>query len=295
MKLQNITFKEKSTHGTPMFPLQVYSQIDASGNYSVSHHWHNEVEILYFKRGEFTVSLDLDTHKVYSGECIILNSEQLHSITTNIGEPTLHHAVVFDMNMLSGAVYDFCQNKYLDPLLEQSLKFPMKVDTKAQWGAMCLNEIEAIINAYNIKYPGWQLSIKASLYKFLSILVVENKLITNNSNIQLASDYKINLVKNAISYIHENYRSEIYIDEMASRINLSTKYFCKVFKAVTGNSPIDYINQFRIEQAAKTIKTEDFKVLEVCHSVGFDNLSYFIKKFKEYKGCTPFQYKKTFY
>ncbi|MDV3429170.1 MAG: helix-turn-helix domain-containing protein [Bacillota bacterium] len=51
------------------------------------------------------------------------------------------------------------------------------------------------------------------------------------------------------------------------------------------------MNYYRIEQASKILKTQDKKILDVSLQVGFENFSYFIKKFKEYKKCTPSRFK----
>jgi len=57
--------------------------------------------------------------------------------------------------------------------------------------------------------------------------------------------------------------------------------------------PADYINQFRVEEAAKIINIEGKKISDVYFEVGVNNFSYFIKKFKQYKNCTPSKYKST--
>lgn len=288
--MKDNTLKEKRTHGNPVFPLHVYSHIDKKGDYSVSHHWHNEIEIIYVEKGDLIFNIDMKSTKITSGQCVFINSEQLHSIYAMGGNTSIHHAVVFDLNILNASIYDYYQNKYIDPILKRSLRFPLYLDLNSTLGNKTLHEILEIIDIYHNKSNGFELSIKGSLLKIIANLYKENKFI--GSNILMPKDYKVQIVKKVINFINNNYTHKIYIDALAAEANMNTRYFCRFFKSVTGKTPVTYINEYRIEQAVQILKTQDTKVIDVCFNVGFDNFSYFIKKFKEYKNCTPFQYKK---
>lgn len=290
--MNNSTLKEKKIHGNSMFPLIVYSCINSKGDHHVSYHWHSEFELIYVEKGELTCNIDMESIKLTSGQYIFINSEQLHSIHSIDNISSIHHAIVFDLNMLNSSIYDYCQNKYIDPLLKKSLRFPLNVDSKSTCGNKILQEILEIVDAYHRKSPGWELIIKASLLKIIANLAEEDKFLKNDSSLLVTKDYKVQVIKKTLKFIHDNYNQKIYIDELAAEANMNPQYFCRFFKSVTGKTPVTYINHYRIEEAAKTLKTGDAKVMEVCFNVGFENFSYFIKKFKEYKHCTPNEYKK---
>ncbi|GIM29617.1 AraC family transcriptional regulator [Clostridium polyendosporum] len=290
--MQDNNLKEKRTHGNSMFPLNVYSNIDTKGNYSVSYHWHNEIEIIYVEKGDLIFNIDMQPIKLTSGQYIFINSEQLHSVYAIDNKPSMHYAIVFDLNILNSSIYDYCQNKYIDPISKKSLRFPLFLDPTSTCGNKTLREILEIIDVYHRKNGGWELSIKASLLKVIANLAEENKFLKNDATLLIPKDYKVQIIKKVLNFIRNNYKQKIYIDELAAEANMNTEYFCRFFKSVTGKTPVTYINHYRIEQAAKILKTGDAKVMEVCFNVGFDNFSYFIKKFKEYKNCTPSQYKK---
>lgn len=289
MKDNNL--KERRTHGNSIFPLHVYSHTDNKGNYFVSHHWHNEIEIIYVEKGELLFNVDMQPAKVTSGQCVFINSEQLHSIYAIYNKPSIHHAIVFDLNILNASIYDYYQNKYIDPILNKSLRFPLCLDLNSKYGNKTLHEILEIIDTYHKKGAGCELNIKGSLLKIIGNLYEENNFIGSTST--TPKYYKVQIIKKVFNFISNNYTHKIYIDELAAEANMNTRYFCRFFKSVTGKTPVTYINEYRIEQAAKMLKTQDAKVMEVCFNVGFDNFSYFIKKFKECKNCTPSQYQKS--
>ncbi|MDP4146764.1 MAG: AraC family transcriptional regulator [Bacillota bacterium] len=289
--MQNNSLKEKTVHGNAMFPLKVYSHFDPTSKYSVYYHWHEELEIIYVEEGELIFNIDMTPIKVTSGQCFFINSELLHSAHAIDNVASIHHAIVFDLNILSSSIYDYCQVKYIDPILKKSLRFPLFLDTKSVGGQKNIDEIREIINVYNKKNPGWELRVKASLLKIISHLAEEDNFIKDDTAILTPKDYKVDLIKKVLNFIHDNYNQKIYIEDLASEVNMNTEYFCRFFKSITGRTPVAYINHYRIEQAAKMLNTGDEKVMEVCFNVGFTNFSYFIKKFKEYKNCTPSQYR----
>ena len=93
--MANINLKEKSNHGTAMFPFHIYSHLDSIGNYSVPFHWHNEIEIIYIEKGELKIDIDMVTIIAKPGDYFFINSEQLHLINSLDNKASLHHAIVF--------------------------------------------------------------------------------------------------------------------------------------------------------------------------------------------------------
>ena len=119
-------------------------------------------------------------------------------------------------------------------------------------------------------------------------------MLLNKKNIKsIKKDYKIDLIKKILNYIHENYNDKIYIEDLALEANMNVKYFCRFFKSVIGKTPVEYINSYRIEKATELLQTETLSISNIALSVGIDNFSYFVKQFKKYKNCTPSQYRKS--
>ena len=60
---------------------------------------------------------------------------------------------------------------------------------------------------------------------------------------------------------------------------------------MTGKTPIEYLNEYRIEKATRKLRLTDMSVTDVAFSSGFSDLSYFIKIFKKTKGVSPGKYR----
>lgn len=147
----------------------------------------------------------MQTTKVTSGQCVFINSEQLHSIYALDDKTSIHHAIVFDLDILNSSIYDYYQNKYIDPILKKSLHFPFCIDLNST----CGNEILEIIDTYHKKSTGYELSIKGSLLKIIANLYEEDKLI--GSTVLIPKYYKVQIIKKVFDFINNNYTHSIFL------------------------------------------------------------------------------------
>lgn len=291
--MANINLKEKSNHGTAMFPFHIYSHLDSIGNYSVPFHWHNEIEIIYIEKGELKIDIDMVTIIAKPGDYFFINSEQLHLINSVDNKASLHHAIVFSPQILSSSYFDYCEINYIIHILNNIISFPTSLPKNSKVKKKILKDILDMINIYKTSNNGWQLNIKSSLYKIISLLISEDMLLNKKNIKSIKKDYKIDLIKKILNYIHENYNDKIYIEDLALEANMNVQYFCRFFKSVIGKTPVEYINSYRIEKATELLQTETLSISNIALSVGIDNFSYFVKQFKKYKNCTPSQYRKS--
>lgn len=281
--------KENITHGTAMFPFHIYTHNDISGDFSAPYHWHKEIEILYIEKGEFSITINENTFISTPGELYFINSEDLHLISAISNEPSTHYAIIFNAELISFDFYDYCQSHYITPILNKTLQFPTTISDNDSALEELRNEFTYAVSCYDNEKLGWHLNIKSSLLKIVSILI-ENDLLLKEGSLP-TNDYKITIAKNLINYINSNYTHKITINDLSKETNMNPQYFCRFFKSLFGKTAIEYINEYRIDKAAEMIQSKDIKIIEICFAVGFDNFSYFIKKFKQYKKCTPSKYK----
>jgi len=288
--MSNSNLKEATKHGTVQFPLGFYAHTLKEEPLFVSHHWHEEVELIYIEDGNIELEINMEKVEVKENTFYFMNSEELHSL---IGKPPLSEAaIVFDLNLLSFEMFDYGQNKLIKPLLTGELKFPRSIDGSTTYGKEIYKEFIDIINAYSFQEKAWYIYIKASLLKILAILVENDLLINESKNVQTNNNYKVVIIKDILSYIRNNYKNKIYLSDLSELANMNEQYFCRFFKKAIGKTVVEYINEYRIEKAVELLQKEEIKILEVCYECGYDNVGYFIKKFKQYKGYTPSDYRK---
>jgi AraC-like DNA-binding protein len=92
----------------------------------------------------------------------------------------------------------------------------------------------------------------------------------------------------AIQYLKAHNDHSICINEIAYVVNMSASNFSSRFKKQSGYTPKEYHNLLKIKKAKDLLKNKS--VTDVCYTLGFENISYFIQLFKKYYGETLKQY-----
>lgn len=87
-------------------------------------------------------------------------------------------------------------------------------------------------------------------------------------------------------------KTDFNINELAEVLNMSRSLVYKKVKMLTGLSPVEYVRSLRMQEAAKLLRTHQYKVFEVVYMVGFSDLKYFRKCFAKEFGVSPSDYLK---
>jgi len=114
----------------------------------------------------------------------------------------------------------------------------------------------------------------------------------NNSGESVSnSEAQEGIIIKSIEYIKNHYNSEITLEEVAGYICVSSYYFSKIFKEVTGKNYVDYITELRIEKAKEMLKSGELSIKDICFEVGYNDPNYFSRVFKKVEGVTPSEFK----
>jgi YesN/AraC family two-component response regulator len=97
-----------------------------------------------------------------------------------------------------------------------------------------------------------------------------------------------------VHYIEENLSRTLNLDELAQIAHLSKYYFVKMFKQMTGFSPLEYTTILKIHRAKHLLTEEDIPVSIIAEEVGYRDLRNFDRCFKRHTGYSPVSYRKVF-
>ena len=99
---------------------------------------------------------------------------------------------------------------------------------------------------------------------------------------------KQNIIKPAISYIHEHYTTEaLNISKLALMCGITPEYFRRLFHIVYGVSPIKYINQLKLARAVEVLLSGMCSITDAALLSGYNDISYFNREFKKAHGLSP--------
>lgn len=102
-------------------------------------------------------------------------------------------------------------------------------------------------------------------------------------------------IQGVMKYIREHIDQNMSIGELASQCYLSDDHFIRIFRKEMHQTPVDYINQKKIEKAQLLLVVENRPIKDIACALSFDNVSYFNRLFKKLVGKTPGDYRKSPY
>ncbi|WP_239613467.1 AraC family transcriptional regulator [Cohnella mopanensis] len=281
-------FREKAVHGSSKFPLTIYNVNYESGNQQILPlHWHEEIELIYIRKGSAVFSVNHTDYTVREGDCVIVNSGELHSGYSHAPEGCFYSAIVFKLSWLSSLQPDRCQ-EYLNPLLKGTALFPALI--QGDYGELC-SLIKALIEDFHERAAGFELLFKGRLLIFLAkiypLLVPRNRYEEANR----VKSQKWNKIITVLGYMDARYKLTMTLEELAAVASMSPSHFCRLFKELTSLRPMEYLNLLRVNSAAVMIQSSYCSILDAALENGFQHLSYFSKQFKKHMHMTPSEYK----
>jgi transcriptional regulator GlxA family with amidase domain len=94
-------------------------------------------------------------------------------------------------------------------------------------------------------------------------------------------------------WLQDNYFREIIISQLAHKFSMSTRTLNRRFKTALGISPLDYLQEVRINTAKDLLKTSNLSMSEIADKVGYQDTGYFSSLFKKHLATTPSIYRET--
>ena len=265
--MRYIGYHENKSRGTFGFPIQLYYVDSSHPQYEMPFHWHMECELILVLGGKFHLSINGVSHTLEKGQSVFIPSEFIHGGTP---ENCTYECVVFDM----------------ESFLSQSPKCIEKYNNALDSGViseMIFESKESVAYTFTTTGLLWQLIGYIIEQKSQIAPSVQNTVYRKNKQI-----------KKVLTKIRNDYSKQLTLDDLANEAQLNKQYFCRAFKQVTGKTPIDYLNYYRIECAAEQLSLSYLSITDIALACGFNDLSYFNRLFKRNKGVTPSNYRKKF-
>lgn len=285
--LEYENYQEKKTHVDVAFPYNTYLCSIPLDFRRVPLHWHDEMEIIYIKKGHGYVTVDFKQYKVSGSTIVLILPGQLHSIEQFDNLSMEYENIIFNIGMLLPRTEDTSSTGFLRPFLNGQITVPSVYSIVSDYYDDLSACIDACDEICKTKPEGYDLYIKGKLFEFFYILNNRCRNEKNPRNVKSLDKMKI-----VFKYIENNYMHRITIADVATQIEFSESHFMRYFKENVGTSFIDYLRDYRLTMAARLLLVSDETILSIAEEVGFDNLSYFNRVFKKKYGVTPSTYRK---
>lgn len=269
---------ERKRHGSPEFPIQYYNVDRRHPQYIMVPHWHKEFEWIRVIDGTFTVNLNGVEHRLMPGQIFPVAPGCLHG-----GEPQACHyeCIVLDLNMLRRGRKDGLE-RYFAPLIGGQVAL-----SDAHLTGKAADVGRELFEVMRERKADYELQVYGLLFSLFFEMYIQGNVTAS------VHDPQPRTVTALLDWIEENFAEPITLEMLSQKAGLSRKYLCRIFKEYTGKTVIDYLNELRIDNACHEIAVKGLPITQAAYDSGFNDLSYFCKVFKRYKGVTPRAYKKT--
>lgn len=272
--LDNITNNLKSQRLADVFRFISFYPFETYGP-----HKHLRLEINHVKKGNCMMHLDNESINFVEGDTMIILSNVNHVFEAGSGGTTLMQLEFlpeifsgFDLNFPGcidgiglGSISPFSEENKLIKIVNNI--GIMRVVQRI------VNELEGKNSYYQYLVVMYYAELLVLIYRYMS----ENYLpICQND-----------ALKRAISFIRFNYHKDICINDVAIQADISERYLRSLFSQYLNISPLDYLNQIRINKSIELLRNTELSVKEICFQCGFQSPQYFSRIFKQQTGISP--------
>lgn len=241
-------------------------------------HQHHRIEINYVKKGSCIIQLQDESINFKENELMIICPDVMHSFQAGNDGCTL-----MQLEFLPEVFEDFTNVLAVN---DWDVFTPLSLFSSSNSVIKIINNVR-IMRA--IQRIVTELNTKKSYFDYLVLMYYAELLILiyrhmDEAYLPIGSNPAM---AKAIQFIRENFKKDISIKQVANEVQISERYLRKVFGEYLNLSPIEYLNQIRINHAIELLRISELSIKEICYECGFQSPQYFSRVFKKQVGVNP--------
>lgn len=238
-------------------------------------HYHNTYELYYLVRGGREYFIGDEFYRVKDGDIVFIPPMLLHRTA---GKGALRFLISF-----SDALFSHFFTAEARAALSLDRPLVLRPDNAVR--EELERDLSDMLTAYG-EAPDAEAVLAGYLYRILFTIFRAK----NNYVGEAHADARIVQI---VRFINEHYSSIKDIDEIAERFFISKFHLCRLFNKSLGLSLVTYLNMIKIQAACELMRSERLNLTEIATRCGFNSSSYFCKVFKNEKGLSPTDYRKS--
>lgn len=262
----------------PQFP--IYASKQSGRKILVENHHHSSVELLQVTEGKIKMLIGTTYRECEKGDIIFLPPSVVHEVTS-LTEDAAIRGIVYELSIvdIAGLKLDFPE------LFHRSQGLQYIVHTQTEGHDILCDYMDNIFSIYGNFSASHKIQLVSNLLLIVSEIIRIFQLEVS------AHDKNYRKLRAVLSYIDENYSKKIPISELSSIIHVCDDRLIRLFKEVTGETPIEYIMNLRIEASIKLLSSTDLSIADIAAQTGFGSATYMTRVFKQKLNTTPGKYR----
>lgn len=252
-------------------------------------HRHNYIEMVVMIRGSLTTTItEGDTLTLHEGDILLMNRHARHEIMP-CGRDDLAVNIIILPEFFSWSSVSYDRESALRDFVIASLS------EKKRHSDYLIYHTKGFLSVENLtENLIWTLTehsddMNRVVQATLGLLFM-NLSVMSASTLKDMSSKGQNIVMKALEYIDNKYKDGT-LEELAEQIDYSTAYLSRLLKSTTGHNFKELLQQRKLEEAAYCLENTTMTIEQIMNSIGYENSSYFFKKFNNKYGCSPRMYR----
>lgn len=240
----------------------------------IQDHYHQTYQILYVLENEGIITLDGVKYNYNQDHIAFITPYSNHSILANSRLTTL--VLEFEKTILDLDI----QTEIIDKYFRDSALLTLNLFEAGDVRQL----LRKMLYEQSVGKPINRLAFKIYLAKLLLIL-------TKAQEEPKVTDLNVLRAERLRKYIDSNYYEMINASYISSMLGMSIRHINNIFKSQYDMTPLQYLNEVRMERSKKMLIETDKDIVSICFEVGFESLSTFYRSFKNYTNTSPNQFR----
>lgn len=252
-------------------------------------HWHKEIEIIYANRGRVNIGVGESVVTLEEGEVIFFASGEPHYFLAS--PDSERYVYQFDLKLFDESILRKATS--LVTLFEQGERHSRNWPSSFRQTVIAL--LVELAELEEEESMGMNYLIMSNLYRLVgefyrSLPRKEEQVAVTPTAIHRKET--LERLNQVFEYIENQYREVITVEDVAKYVGFSPYYFTRFFKKNTGQTFIQFLTEYRVNQAKFILANEKLPMVEVAEQAGFSSVKTFHHVFKEAVGQSPLQFQK---
>ena len=263
--------------------------LSAYPNHRALCHWHEDIEWVYIRSGQMNYYMNGKLVLLNTGEALMVNSRQMHYGYSENGQDCdfiriLCHPKIFITNSV-------LYQSYIAPVLSNPSLEYLHLKPEFPEDAEALQLLPEILRIKKEHPAAYEIEAAALLSLLWCRLLRSHPMMPNEAAAK-PKEPDLLVQHDMVSYIYSHYSESINLDEIAAAGKVCRNKCCQIFRRYLNQSPIDFLNHYRLEVSCHLLNNTKLSIAEICTACGFNHQSYYSKIFLRTYSCSPRDFRK---
>lgn len=253
---------------------------------------HEYFELLFVLSGEVVYQVQDRTFHMDRGDLFVMGSSLLHRMSDYPRGWVKAAVLYFLPELVRASAAPGEALELLRPFMVQDVGFPHIIPAATGIPGRVFELTRHIAAELPASSPQGRLVVRTYVQAVLALVARHYAPYRGTEKAHLRRQHNLNRLRPLFSFIDENYGAPLSLAHAATLLHLSRSSFMRLFRQVTGDSFVSYLNRFRVAKAEELLANSDKPIAEIGQEVGFYDQSYFGATFRVLHNMTPREYRR---